>query len=402
MTTLMIVEPEATGHRMILYVRLIVAEALARGWQVILLTSAEAIRHPACAAVMAEFGRDLKVRLMPAVVHSGSSQLDLLRAQYTWIRSLRATYRVISQREHADFVYLPYFNYIDKVVGWYGSPFDDVLFGGMMLAATFHHARCGVAGIRQKSDKMKEWLFRSALRVSNLALVTSIDEPLFDYVNQVMPRYAGKLRYVPDVSSIRQPAERNIARAAYGFSEKDFVVVSYGSLSPRKGLAKLLSLFGARDLPAHFRLLLVGAQDAERMTQLVSVDRFVTDLEEGQAFACADLIWVCYENFSGMSGVLIQAAQAGVPVVTADYGLIDRNREKYTLGIRWNDFAVREGAEVRFDWLRLSESVAAISGSPSLREFAAAHAPHAFGRNVIDAIVSARVARAASVRAFTS
>lgn len=416
MTTLMLVEPEATGHRMILYVRLIVAEALTRGWRVILLTSASATLHPACKAVVSEFGERLRVVLMPDVARGGSGQFDLLRAQYLSIRAFQAGYREVSRHDRVDFVYLPYFNYIDKVVGWYGSPFGDVLFGGMMVAARFHHYKCGVAGMSGKQDKINELLFRLALRVPNLGMLTSIDEPLESYVHHAIPRHSRKFRYVPDVSSIRQPCERISARATYGFSATDFVVVSYGSLSPRKGLKKLLTLFGAPDLPPYFRLLLVGSQDAdaqrmvseflsrhpEREMQLVIVDRFVTDVEEGQVFACADVVWLCYENFSGMSGVLIQSAQAGVPVITAGYGLIERNRKKHALGIQWGEFAIADTAGMRFDWLRLINSVSAISGSASLRAFAGAHAPQAFGRNVIDAIAAARTRRAASEQCLVS
>ncbi|MGF7135440.1 glycosyltransferase involved in cell wall biosynthesis [Paraburkholderia sp. EB58] len=416
MTTLMIVEPEATGHRMILYVRLIAAEALSRGWKVILLTSARASHHPACKAVVNEFGEDLEVVLMPDSVPGGSSQLDLLRAQISSIRAFQAGHRAVSRRQTIDFVYLPYFNYIDKVVGWYGSPFGDSPFGGMVVAATFHHRKCGITREADKRDRISEWLFRLALRARNLRLLTSIDEPLADYVLQSIPTRAGKFRYVPDVSSIRRPSERTAARAAYGFSTGDFVVASYGALSPRKGLAKLLTLFGAPDLPAHFRLLLVGAQnaDAKRMVseflsrhpqlerQLVIVDEFVGDVEEGHTFACADVVWLCYENFSGMSGVLIQSAQAGVPVVTAGYGLIERNRQKHGLGIRWTDFAMSDGVGVRFDWPRLIEAVAAMRGTTSLLEFAAAHTPQAFGRNVIDAIVAAQTVSGTSERRLVS
>lgn len=416
MTTLMVVEPESTGHRMILYVRLIVAEALARGWRVVLLTTAAAKAHPACEAITEEFGERLTVALMPDIPPGGSSGAGLLRAQRSSIRAFRAGYRAVVRHEHIDFVYVPFFNNIDKLVGLYRSPFDDAPFGGMLVSAKFHHRKCHITEVGGRQDKLNEWLFRLALRGPNLALLTSIDEPLADFVRQNIRRHAEKFRYVPDVSSVRQPGCRADARAAYGFAEADFVVASYGSLSPRKGLAKLLSMFEAPDLPAHFRLLLVGAQDAEakrmigeflarqpqRKVQMVIVDRFVSDVEEGNVFACADVMWLCYENFSGMSGVLIQSAQAGVPVVTGGYGLIERNRAKHALGIRWSDFTTVEGARVRFHWSRLTESIASLAGTASLHAFAEAHAPEAFGRNVIDAIAAVQPGYAAMERLLVS
>ncbi|RQS20534.1 MULTISPECIES: glycosyltransferase [unclassified Burkholderia] len=402
MTTLMIVEPEATGHRMVLYVRLIVAEALARGLEVILLTSTDAMHHDACKALLAEFGDRLKVATMPESSHDGKSRFGLFRSQYRRLRAFQAGYRAVSRQQRVDFIYIPYFNYIDKIIGWYGAPFDGVPFGGMIVAAKFHHARYGIAGARGKQDAINELFFRVALRVRNLALLTSIDEPLIEFVNRSMMRHVGKVRYVPDVSTIRRPAERSSARLAYGLSPTDFVVLLYGSISPRKGLEKVLRLFSAGDLPSHVRLLLIGSQEEaakemietflaqhpERRIQVRIVDRFVTDIEEGQAFACADVVWLCYENFSGMSGVLIQSAQAGVPVVTSGYGLIERYREKYKLGMRWGDFVNIDGDDKKIDWGHLVESSKAIFGAPQLSSFAGRHTPQAFGRNIVDAILA--------------
>lgn len=403
MTTLMIVEPEATGHRMVLYVRLIVAEALDRGLEVVLLTSTDAIHHDAYKSVLAEFGDRMKVVTMPESSHGGKSRFGLFRSQYRRLRAFQAGYRAVSRQQQVDFIYIPYFNYIDKIIGWYRAPFDGVPFGGMIVAAKFHHARYGIAGARGKQDVINELFFRVALRVRNLALLTSIDEPLTEFVNRSMRRHVGKVRYVPDVSTIRQPAERNIARLKYDFSPTDFVVLLYGSISPRKGLEKILRLFSAGDLPSCVCLLLVGSQEEaakqmieaflaqypERRMHVRIVDRFVTDVEEGQAFACADVVWLCYENFSGMSGVLIQSAQAGVPVVTSGYGLIERYREKYELGIRWDDFVNIDGDDSKIDWIHLLESTKAIFGAPQLSGFAGRHTPQAFGRNVVDAIVAA-------------
>ena len=367
----------------------------------VLLTTNDALLHDGCKAVLSEFGGRLKVATMPDVpAGGGTSRFELLRSQYRWIRAFHAGYRDVSQRERIDFVYVPFFNNIDKVIIWSGSPFGATPFGGMVMAAKFHHQKCGIIGATSKHDIVSELFFRLTLRTRKLAVLTSIDEPLADFVKQTIRRGADRVRYVPDVSYIPQPARREAARAIHGFTPDDFVILLYGSVSPRKGLAKLLKLFDSPDLPSNFRLLMMGAQNAraknmimdfldrrpERRHCLVIVDRFVTETEEGQAFACADVVWLCYENFSGMSGVLIQSAQAGVPVVTAGYGLIEHYRERYMLGIRWTDFAIDGKGGERFNWTRLTQSAAAMKGGGRLLSFANAHTPEAFGRNIINAI----------------
>ncbi|MFM0235971.1 glycosyltransferase family protein [Paraburkholderia sediminicola] len=401
MTRLLLVEPEATGHRMVLYVRLMAEEALRRGWKVTLMTTASALAHSATQSVKAALGSDLDLARMPEIPRETRyGKLQLLFGQRAYLRAFEQAYREYRKTSTVDFVYVPYLNYIDKIVGLSGSPFGTTPFGGMILAAKFHHQACGIAGPRGKMDVVNRVLFQRMLSLRALALVTTIDEPLPKYVTQNMPALAPKIRYVPDVSFIRKPAQRQTARHALGLEEDHFVIASYGSLSPRKGVARLLSMFSAADLPGHFRLVLAGVQDAEaaqliqsfmseagaRRSQVIVMNRFCSALEEGLVFAATDAMWLCYENFSGMSGVLIQSAQVGVPVITSNYGLIDHNRAKNSLGLRWDDFLLAASPAPRFDWGKLESIVHSIKGSPQLANFALQHSPKKFGCNVMDMI----------------
>jgi glycosyltransferase involved in cell wall biosynthesis len=401
MTRLMLVEPEATGHRMVLYVRLMAEEALRRGWKVTLMTTASALAHSATQSVISALASDLNITKMPEIPRENRyGKLQLLFGQRAYLRTFEHAYREYRKTNAVDFVYVPYLNYIDKIVGLYGSPFGTTPFGGMILAAKFHHRACGIAGPRGKTDVVNRVLFQRLLNLRALTLATTIDEPLPKYVAQNMPALAPKIRYVPDVSFISKPAQRQTARQALGLEEGHFVIAAYGSLSPRKGLARLLSMFSAVDLPRHFRLVLAGVQDVEaahliqsfmseagaRRSQVVVMNRFCSELEEGWVFAAADAMWLCYENFSGMSGVLIQSAQVGVPVITSNYGLIDHHREENLLGLRWDDFLLAASPALRFDWNRLESIVHSIKGSSQLAQFALQHSPQNFGCNVMDAI----------------
>jgi glycosyltransferase involved in cell wall biosynthesis len=401
MTRLLLVEPEATGHRMVLYVRLMAVEAIRRGWKVTLMTTASALAHSATQSVISALASELDIIRMPEIPReTRNGKLQLLFGQRAYLRTFEQAYREYRKTNAVDFVYVPYLNYVDKIVGLYGSPFGTTPFGGMILAAKFHHRACGIAGPRGKMDVVNSVLFKRLLSLRALKLATTIDEPLPKYVRQKMPALAAKIRYVPDVSFIEKPAKRQTARQALGLEEGHFVIASYGSLSPRKGLARLLSMFSMADLPRHFRLVLAGVQDAEaarliqsfmsqagvRRSQVILMNKFCSELEEGWVFAAADAMWLCYENFSGMSGVLIQSAQAGVPVITSNYGLIDHNRAKNSLGLRWDDFLLAASPVPRFDWEKLETIVDSLKGSPQLANFALKHSPDKFGGNVMDAI----------------
>ncbi|ABE36948.1 glycosyl transferases group 1 family protein [Paraburkholderia xenovorans LB400] len=401
MTRLLLVEPEASGHRMVLYVRLMAQEALRRGWKVTLMTTGSALAHSATQSVMSALASGLGITTMPEIPRETRyGKLQLLFGQRAYLRAFEQAYREYRKTNAVDFVYVPYLNYVDKIVGLHGSPFGTTPFGGMILAAKFHHHACGIAGPRGKLDVVNRVLFQRLLSLRALALATTIDEPLPKYVTQNMPALAPKIRYVPDVSFISKPAQRETARRALGLEEDHFVIASYGSLSPRKGVARLLSMFSAADLPGHFRLVLAGVQDAEaerlvqsfmaqagpRRSQVIVVNRFCSELEEGWVFSAADAMWLCYENFSGMSGVLIQSAQAGVPVITSNYGLIDHNREKNSLGLRWDDLLLAPPPAPCFDWGKLETIMHSIQGSSQLAQFARQHNPENFGCNVMDAI----------------
>jgi hypothetical protein len=97
-----------------------------------------------------------------------------------------------------------------------------------------------------------------------------------------------------------------------------------------------------------------------------------------------------------MSGVLIQSSQAGVPVITANYGLIDHNRSKKSLGLRWDDVLVTSSPKQRFNWEKLVSTVDAIRGSSQLAEFAEEHSPKKFGFNVINEMAEVIVERCAN------
>jgi glycosyltransferase involved in cell wall biosynthesis len=65
---------------------------------------------------------------------------------------------------------------------------------------------------------------------------------------------------------------------------------------------------------------------------VTSVDGYANSVTEEAAFRAADLVWLGYQSHFSMSGVLVLAAIAGVPVVSTHKGLIGWMTREHELG----------------------------------------------------------------------
>ena len=84
-------------------------------------------------------------------------------------------------------------------------------------------------------------------------------------------------------------------------------------------------------------LLDAAGGDPARLDQLViRIDRRVSDAEERLVFEAADSVWVAYHDHPGMSGVLVQAGQMGLPVFGCRAGAIGLHCREHGVGIAFD------------------------------------------------------------------
>jgi glycosyltransferase involved in cell wall biosynthesis len=79
------------------------------------------------------------------------------------------------------------------------------------------------------------------------------------------------------------------------------------------------------------RLLIQLEQNS--VVQLVIQDQFVSEAEMKLFYASADIILAPYQRHVGMSGIVVEAAAAGRPLICSDYGLMGQVVRQYQLGI---------------------------------------------------------------------
>lgn len=122
--------------------------------------------------------------------------------------------------------------------------------------------------------------------------------------------------------------ERGKARRALGLSTDGRLIGMIGGLDERKSVPSTLAAFRAAALPKTDRLLLAGKlippfsqlvqaeyTDLINDGSLIVLDRFLSEEELGHCFAALNLHCSVYNQFSGLSSLMLKSVAAGVPVL---------------------------------------------------------------------------------------
>jgi glycosyltransferase involved in cell wall biosynthesis len=399
---LTIVEPEASGHHMILYLRCISQEAMRRGWQLHLVTTERATKHPAYQIVRTECGDALQTSIMPHVEFpvANPSPLNLLRFQRQQFRALADAYQGVIMPQRPDVIYVIHLDHFDKMLSVLGTPFGRTPFAGMLLSPRFHHRHMGIIGPETRRDLLAEQLFHWLLRLPTLYALTVINRPLVEYAQQRKFRGYEKIHYIPDVGSLVGKVDRNTARESLGIRDDQSVILVYGALSPRKGIRELLGAISDSSCPETVAVLLAGSQDEATQEllntpdnrrlhaagRLIVMQGFLNDEQEYLAFRASDVVWLGYRGFYGMSGVLVQAGMMELPIIACREGIIGWMALQNGLG---------EIVDVS-DHLQVIHAISRFVETPSLRSrygsrgtaMAQDHTSWSFGFAVCDAIAS--------------
>jgi glycosyltransferase involved in cell wall biosynthesis len=147
-------------------------------------------------------------------------------------------------------------------------------------------------------------------------------------------KHAAKVaRVIPEPVEKVPDCSRHEARVKLGVPPGGKYLVCAGALDQRKGVHLLLQAAVAAPLPPDTTLLLVGRiaaeirEDYERAvaalgSQLVAIDRYVSEEDFGYAIVAADVVAVPYPAHQGSSGLVVRALAAGRCLLSSDYGWV--------------------------------------------------------------------------------
>lgn len=397
---LLLVELDPSGHRLALHASLIARSARARGWSIDILTSRKAIAHPAF-ALLAPFLTSTHV--VEEHGDTASGVIGILPELTTQIRHHRAVaeaFRSIPASSAPDHVYAISFENFLIATSLLGSPFAETPFSGMYMGISFH-----LRLDRSPSALLRNWaregVFRRVLRVPSLKFIATIDQGAYEFCELSRCNLYSRMRFVPDVGLLSDGGDRARTRRRLQIPDDAFVILCYGSQSPRKGLRELLH--AVDETPSvNASVLVVGKPDAATEAildsqaaaklsmsgRLRTVDSFVDGDEEAHLFAASDAVWLGYTNFLGSSGVLYQAGAARRPVLSTDRGVIGQITRRYNTGITFKPESV----------LEVSSALQELAKSSSLRTSLGAnghrlsqlHTGETFSNAVCDAIAASR------------
>ncbi len=399
----MIFQPDLGGHHMILYVRHIAREVLRRGWNLHLVTTYGAPDHPAFPVLAQECGDRLEVSFIPDARYPTEkpTPVNHLAFQFRQHRLFARAYAALTPEQKPDVIFVENVDHCEKPMSLLGSPFGDTPFVGLLMDARFHHRRMGVQGSGTRRDWLHEWLFRRLVRIPTLRALMVIDEPLAEFARRTGFPGAQKVRHVHDAASMRGAVSREEARHSLGIRPDQIVVLVYGLLAERKGVAELLSALSHASCPPTVVVLLAGMQDASVRSLLASdlaqqlrvkgrlneVPEFLDDAREHAVFRASDIAWLGYRGFYGMSGVLVQAGAMSLPVIACSQGIIGWLARKHQLGVVVDSSDVGQVVSA-ITQLALDPAARWLYGENG-RRMAERHAPSRFAAVICDALADA-------------
>jgi glycosyltransferase involved in cell wall biosynthesis len=257
-------------------------------------------------------------------------------------------------------------------------------------------AECGLIEIRfhhpprRWRGHLRHTLDRLVIGAGTWSRLHTIDPTLFNWARARGGRLGRSLHLVPDPIDQVAGADKLAARRSLGIPEHGRYVVSAGVHAvPRKGSELLLGAFVRAGLGRDDRLLLAGPlgdrlkhllgsdyASQYRSGNIVTLDRYLDHHDLMTALAAADVVCTPYFDHLGSSAIVLQAAQAGRPVIAPKQGWFAEMIPRFQLGDIGNILepeglasAIRSGIERAHDF-RLSHAAHRLLEYSDSRNFA--------------------------------
>jgi glycosyltransferase involved in cell wall biosynthesis len=158
-------------------------------------------------------------------------------------------------------------------------------------------------------------------------------------------RFRGTMRLVPDPILAPASVSKKEARTALGIPAEGRYLVCPGRVSVRKGCDTLLAAFEAGDFESTDRLLLIGTIDPEiddlltsrhardvSKGRIITIDRYLGWEDFRDALSAADVVIAAHPRPVQSSGVVVEAAAAGRPVLGNASGTMGWTISTFKLG----------------------------------------------------------------------
>ncbi len=251
-----------------------------------------------------------------------------------------------------DHCLLMYFDHVQTSL-WTGLRFDfPITISGIYFRPSFHYTSLG-SPPHSVADRMrrlqKRILLSGSLTNPHLASVFSLDPYAVPFINRLGKR--NKALVLPDgIITYRSSLQHDNLRLDIDKTDSRRTALLFGGLNRRKGVMRILESLPLlpKSTQSLLRLVLTGPVDprerdevyqkldhvrSSTAVEIIIDDRYVPDETLQCYIDSADFILVAYQRHIGSSGVLIRAAEAGVPVLGSDFGLVGAQITRNALGL---------------------------------------------------------------------
>jgi glycosyltransferase involved in cell wall biosynthesis len=332
MKSVVIFEPDAGGHQMH-HVSWIVKSAVEEAnLNVHLITTARALEHPSSSSITKLDRKRFNIGIIePNLSHLGYLKHlhPVLQQQFVQSQALSVFLRNEFRHKQIATLFIPFF---DAYALWpiVVKPrlFQDVDLSGIIHRAKHHFPRMGISANLKFHSKAERFAYQNILRRSKPVQLFTVDPYLVRFWN------TDRLKYLADPADFAPDRTRESLREELDIPSDRLLLFVFGYIDRRKAIRTLLDAL-ALDECAEVSVLLGGQQspdvqhllkssssaDLKRRGQLFEMPRFLNEQEVDNAFNAADIIWACYVNSDGNSGVLVKAGRAGRPAIVSQTGL---------------------------------------------------------------------------------
>ncbi len=366
---------------------------LEQRYRVTVGTSEEYLDHPVISLLNAEANNEVfRFRFFSRHKKKAgiASLFDLVGNEVRHWYLFRNIYLTVTRTSPIHAVVLPYLDYCTYSMALFGSPFGRTPWIAVAMRPAFHLWRMGLIPGNGVIFHMKEMMFARLLKIETLITCFSIDELLVSYVCSKKKKYTEKLSYLADPVEFTGGGGGVKERGLYGIPSDSIVVLLYGATTERKNAIVLIDALKDERVPKRVRLLFVGRQDAkikalyrslpsDIAARIHLVDKYITSDEERNVFEFADCVWLGYRRHYQMSGVLVLAAKARLPVIGCKEGLIGYYVRRFSNGI----------AVDATDVSAVADALVQVSKCPTGFQAGVADAAVMFSRHTIASAISA-------------
>lgn len=288
------------------------------------------------------------VRVTPTAREPDFSTGSLLRADAQHGRFLRD----YIEQEAPDHVVCLYFDHLQlslaRRLGW--KPTTTI--SGIYFRPSFHYSRFpnDAPSWKERLQRLrKRIVLKAALRHPKLTALFSLDPVVVPQVERMARNtrvYALPDGVAPEAEN-RLPIDVVVDRS--GIEEGRYRALILGALDSRKGIFTVLKSLAllpplvqqqlclwlaGRTTVSERHALHAAVKHAQQTTavQVILDDRRLDEDEIQPHLRAANLVLVTYQGHIGSSNVLIRAARAATPVLSAQYGLLGHQARQYGLG----------------------------------------------------------------------